>query len=63
MTSFRFENCSAEDLWKYVASYIHFKAKDCLDQAVMIAQRHPINMERVRVWCVAEGSPQSFDDF
>ena len=46
-----------------LASYIHFKAKDCLDQAVMIAKRQPINFEKVRLWCVSEGSPQSFEDF
>ncbi len=46
-----------------LASYIHFKALDCLDQAVMIAQRHPINFEKVRKWCAQEGHPKAFEDF
>ncbi len=46
-----------------LASYIHFKAKNCLDQAVMIAKRHPINFEKVKSWCEGEGRVEAFDDF
>jgi len=46
-----------------LSSYIHFKAKDCLDQAVMVAKRHPINFGKVQKWCTSEGSPQSYEDF
>jgi len=44
-----------------LASYIHFKAYNCMDQAVMIAKRHPINFEKVKAWCMSEGRPEAFD--
>jgi hypothetical protein len=45
-----------------LASYIHFKANDCLDQAAMVAQKHNINYKKVKDWCVKEGTPSAFDD-
>ncbi len=35
-----------------LASYIHFSARECLDQAVLAAQNQPVDMARVRVWCI-----------
>ncbi len=46
-----------------LASYIHFKAMDCLDQAVLVARKHPFNRKKVRSWCASEGAPEAFDDF
>ncbi len=46
-----------------LASYIHFDAQECLDQAVMVAQRHPIKLDMVRKWCIGEGGEQHFKDF
>lgn len=46
-----------------LASYIHFKAKDCLDQAVMIAKKHPVNFGKIKSWCKAEGNEEGFHDF
>ena len=46
-----------------LASYMHFNAKECLDQAVMIAQRHPIDYGSVRIWCGKEGKSKTYDEF
>jgi hypothetical protein len=32
-----------------------------MDQAVMIAKRHPINFEKVKAWCKSEGRAEAFD--
>lgn len=45
-----------------LASYIHFRARECLDQAALVAQRLPFNRRKVRDWCKAEGAPQAYDD-
>jgi hypothetical protein len=45
-----------------LASYIHFKARECLDQAALVAQRFPFNKNKVKDWCAAEGAPQAYDD-
>jgi hypothetical protein len=46
-----------------LASFIHFKARECLDQAVMVARKHPFNSEKVKKWCKSEGSPDAFFEF
>lgn len=45
-----------------LASYIHFKARECLDQAVLVAQRFPFNRQKVKAWCAAEGAPEAYND-
>lgn len=44
-----------------LASYIHFKSRECFDQAVMVAKKHPINYESVKRWCKGENAPAVFD--
>lgn len=46
-----------------LASYIHFKARDCLEQAVLVAKKHPFNSKKIKDWCISEGAPKSFEDF
>lgn len=46
-----------------LASYIHFKARECLDQAALVAKNFPFNRKKVKNWCQAEGSPETFDAF
>jgi hypothetical protein len=46
-----------------LASYIHFKARECLDQAVMVAEKHPVQMSAIKKWCQGEGRPEAFDEF
>ncbi len=43
-----------------LASYIHFKAMECLEQAVLVAERHPFDRSKVRKWCADEGAPEAF---
>ncbi len=45
-----------------LASYIHFKARECLDQAALVAKKFPFNQRKVKDWCLSEGSPQAFED-
>ena len=46
-----------------LASYIHFNAPECLDQAVLVASHHDVNFTSIKKWCKNEGSPESFEDF
>lgn len=46
-----------------LASYIHFKARECLDQAVLVAKKHSIKLEKIKNWCEAEGAEYAFEDF
>ena len=46
-----------------LASYIHFKAAECLEQAVMVAKKYPFDRAKIKKWCVGEGSPASFKEF
>jgi hypothetical protein len=44
-----------------LASYIHFKARECLDQAALVAERFPFNHSKVKEWCASEGAPEAYD--
>jgi hypothetical protein len=46
-----------------LASYIHFKARECLDQAVLVANCQPFERNQVRNWCEKEGAPDAFAEF
>ena len=46
-----------------LASYIHFKARECLDQAVLVAERLPFNITKVKKWCEAEGAIEAYKEF
>lgn len=45
-----------------LASYIHFKARECLEQAVLVAKKLPFNQKKVKDWCRDEGAPEAFDE-
>ena len=45
-----------------LASYIHFKARECLDQAVLVAKKFPFDAKKVKSWCLKEGAPHAFDE-
>ncbi len=45
-----------------LASYIHFKARECLDQAALVAKKLPFNHKKVKEWCINEGAPQAYLD-
>ena len=38
-----------------LASYIYFDAKECLDQAILVAKSQPFDLELVKKWCDKEG--------
>lgn len=46
-----------------LATYIHFKAPEGLDQAVLVAQNQEINIASVKRWCVRENAIFAFEDF
>ncbi|NCN27742.1 hypothetical protein GW915_09220 [bacterium] len=46
-----------------LASYIHFRAREGLDQAVLVALKQPFNMKKVEQWCLSEGAGEAFQDF
>jgi hypothetical protein len=38
-----------------LASYIHYDARECLDQAALVANARPVDWRRIEAWCRAEG--------
>jgi hypothetical protein len=38
-----------------LASYIHFRARECLDQAVLVANAQALDWPKIERWCRAEG--------
>jgi hypothetical protein len=46
-----------------LASYIHFKANESLDQAVLVAKNQPIKLSSIKKWCKNEGAKWAFEDF
>ena len=46
-----------------LASYIHFRARECLDQAVLVARRNRVNLVKIRNWCAGEGGAAQYQEF
>ena len=46
-----------------LASYIHFKAPEGLDQAVLVAKNQDVNLTSIKKWCKNERSEWAFEDF
>jgi hypothetical protein len=46
-----------------LASFIHFKARECLDQAVLVAKAHPVSLAKIRNWCRSERAEKEYDEF
>src|SRR5690606_8600407 len=46
-----------------LASYIHFSARECLDQAVLVAKRQEFDRAKIKKWCKAEGAAIAFEEF
>jgi hypothetical protein len=46
-----------------LASYIHFKAPEGLDQAVLVAKNQDVNLASIKKWCKGEESEWAFEDF
>lgn len=45
-----------------LAGYIHFKAPECLDQAILVAKMHPVSLKEIQKWCKGEGSEKAFEE-
>lgn len=46
-----------------LASFIYFKSRDSLEQALLVAVEQPIDLDRVKKWCRAEGAEEQFREF
>jgi hypothetical protein len=46
-----------------LASYIHWNAVECLDQAVLVGKAHKFNQSAVKRWCEGESSLEVFKEF
>jgi hypothetical protein len=46
-----------------LASFIHFGARDCLEQAVLVASQLSIDKNKVKKWCEKEGRAEAFSEF
>lgn len=46
-----------------LASYVHWNAVECLDQAVLVGKAHNFNRSAIKRWCENEGFPQSYKKF
>ncbi len=38
-----------------LASYIYFQSIECLDQALLVAKKHPFDLKEIEAWCKKEG--------
>jgi len=46
-----------------LASFIHFKDREGLEQAILVAKNHPVKFKEIENWCKKEGASWAFDEF
>lgn len=46
-----------------LATYIYFKDREGLEQAVLVGKKHPVNKGEIKRWCVGEKYPEVFDEW
>jgi len=46
-----------------LASYLFFDARECMDQAVLVANAQKFSHEKVKNWCANEGHPEIYEEF
>jgi hypothetical protein len=46
-----------------LASYIYFRDRVGLDQALMVARKHPVNLQSIESWCSRENATPVFEEF
>lgn len=46
-----------------LAAYFHWNDRQCLNQAIMVAGRHPVSIEKIKKWSKLEGFSEKFQDF
>ena len=46
-----------------LSSYIHWNARECLDQAILVAKQHPVNFMAIEKWCIGEKGESQWNEF
>lgn len=46
-----------------LASYMYFKSRDCLDQAVLVAKNQDFQARKIKEWCKNEGFLDVYEEF
>lgn len=46
-----------------LASYVYFKSRDALEQALLVAEAQPIELAEIKRWCKKEGVEAQFNEF
>lgn len=46
-----------------LSAYFHWNDLQCLDQAIWIAQKHPVQINKIRAWVKREGQEERFKIF
>ncbi|WP_408095619.1 nucleotidyltransferase [Peredibacter sp. HCB2-198] len=46
-----------------LATYIHFKDRVGIEQALMVARKHPVNLSSIEKWCEKENAKNIFEEF
>lgn len=46
-----------------LSAYFHWNDLQCLDQAVGIAEKHPVNINKIKAWAKHEGEEEKFNAF
>ncbi len=46
-----------------LASYIYFKDRVGIEQALLVAQKHPVNLTSIEAWCTKENASGIFQEF
>ena len=46
-----------------LAGFYHWNDEQCMEQAVAVASRHPVDLDRIRNWSARESSSQRFKEF
>jgi hypothetical protein len=46
-----------------LATYMYFKDRDGLDQAILVSKRHPVNLSSIKKWCEGEKHNEIYKEF
>lgn len=46
-----------------LATYIHFKDRVGIEQALLVARKHPVNFESIENWCRKENAHATYQEF
>ncbi len=46
-----------------LAAFYHWNDRQCLDQALLVARRHPVDLEKIEDWSLREKHQSKFREF